>query len=83
VDDASPWTGVTACVGAPGCTKSQIDTRFLATELVGLLGHRSPRLHVVGCERRCGAPATDHLDLVAPASVAAALLQIERRERVR
>jgi precorrin-3B synthase len=64
-DQASTWSMISACVGAPWCGSSRADTRALAAELAG----RSPtlrRTHLSGCERRCGAPAGDHLDLVAP-----------------
>lgn len=73
VDEDSAWAGVTACIGAPGCAKSAIDTQSTAAGLVSRLGTRRPRVHLVGCARRCGAPAETHVDLVAPASVDAAL----------
>jgi precorrin-3B synthase len=85
-DDGSAWSTVTACIGLPGCRRSAIDTRQLATALVERLGTGSPgpepvgRLHLVGCERRCGAPNEPHLDLVAPASVEQALEQITDRD---
>ena len=63
-DDASAWSMISACVGAPWCHQSRADTRMLAAQLAA----RTPlaRTHLSGCERRCGAPAGDHLDLVAP-----------------
>ena len=65
VEDGSPWTMISACVGAPYCASGRIETLSLAARLVqsavGL-----PRTHLSGCERRCGAPNHDHLDLVAP-----------------
>ena len=62
-DAASGWALVSACVGAPYCGRTSIDTRAVATELVrsGI----SDRVHVSGCERRCGAPAVLHRELVA------------------
>ncbi len=67
-DPASPWSAISACVGAPSCRKALINTRAYATALA-----RSeslvPRTHISGCERRCGAPAGDHLDLVAPTTL--------------
>lgn len=64
-DDDSAWTMITACVGAPWCGNGRVDTRRLAAALVRQ-GRDGPRTHVSGCEHRCGAPAGDHLDLVAP-----------------
>jgi precorrin-3B synthase len=62
---ASPWSAISACVGAPSCASSLINTRAYATALAH---SESPlrRTHISGCERRCGAPAGDHRDLVAP-----------------
>ena len=64
-DDTSHWSMITACIGAPGCARSSIDTGALAAALVD---HGAPDrpLHLSGCSRRCGAPNHDHLDLVAP-----------------
>jgi precorrin-3B synthase len=70
-DDDTAWAQLSACVGAPFCGRARIDTTEVAAALVGT-GARLPRTHVSGCERRCGAPAGDHRDLVAP-SVAQAL----------
>ena len=62
-DPASPWSSITACVGSPGCGKAYGSTRAVALQLAagGSVGHR---IHVAGCERRCGAPGGDHDDLV-------------------
>jgi precorrin-3B synthase len=64
-DPTSGWSAISACVGAPSCGKSLIDTRAYATTLAES-GSPLPRTHISGCERRCGAPTVDHLDLVAP-----------------
>jgi precorrin-3B synthase len=64
-DPASPWRAITACVGAPSCQHALINTRAYATALAQS-GLPLRRTHVSGCERRCGAPADAHLDLVAP-----------------
>jgi precorrin-3B synthase len=66
-DESSPWSAISACVGAPSCRKSFIDTRAYATTLAES-GHPLPRTHISGCERRCGAPAGAHHDLVASAA---------------
>jgi precorrin-3B synthase len=65
-DDASPWTLITACVGAPYCGKGRMETLAAARELAGRTD-AGPlrRTHVSGCERRCGAPNTEHVELVA------------------
>jgi precorrin-3B synthase len=65
-DPESPWSAISACVGGPSCQKSLINTRAYATALAQS-GSPLRRTHVSGCERRCGAPNGDHLDLVAPA----------------
>ncbi|WP_038172412.1 hypothetical protein [Tomitella biformata] len=54
----SAWARVTACVGAPGCAKSAGDTRVVARKLAAA-GAPHP-VHVIGCERSCGAPTFDH-----------------------
>ena len=66
---ASPWSAISACVGAPSCASSLINTRAYATALAQS-GSPLPRTHISGCERRCGAPTGDHQDLVAPDAVA-------------
>jgi precorrin-3B synthase len=63
-DPESPWTKITACVGAPGCAKSEMNTREVAVELASKERPPVRRVHVSGCERRCGAPAGDHEELV-------------------
>jgi precorrin-3B synthase len=79
VDDDSVWSQLTACVGAPGCAKSAISTRAMATELAARMATPPSRpVHLSGCPRRCGAPSTAHLDLVAPESTDQALALIER-----
>lgn len=65
VDEEGAWSQLSACVGAPGCARSRIDTAALAAALVAEVPSL-PRAHVSGCERRCGAPTGDHVDLVAP-----------------
>ena len=61
----SPWTMISACVGAPYCASGRIETLALAARLART-AVSLPRIHISGCERRCGAPNHDHLDLVAP-----------------
>ncbi|MFJ7631374.1 precorrin-3B synthase [Streptomyces sp. NPDC097595] len=64
--DRSPWTGVGACIGRPGCAKSLADVRGDAASAlptappVGALP-----VHWSGCERRCGHPRGAWVDVVA------------------
>jgi precorrin-3B synthase len=67
-DAESAWSMISACVGAPWCANSRVDTRALATAIAGW-ATELPRTHLSGCERRCGSPTGDHLDLVAPTLV--------------
>lgn len=64
-EPGSAWSLVGACVGAPWCASGRADTRALAARLVSA-GGPPTRTHLSGCERRCGAPAGPHVDLVAP-----------------
>ena len=64
--DRSPWTGVSACVGRPGCAKSRADVRGDAAAALPV----APRadalpVHWSGCERRCGHPRGEWVDVVA------------------
>ncbi|CCH86114.1 Precorrin-3B synthase [Modestobacter italicus] len=66
-DEASPWLQVTTCAGRPGCAKALADVRADATAAVraGTLPADGARQHWVGCERRCGRPQGDVVDVVA------------------
>ncbi|MFG2432762.1 cobalamin biosynthesis protein CobG [Streptomyces sp. NPDC048590] len=59
----SPWSGVGACVGRPGCAKSLADVRAQAGAAAGRAG-RLP-VYWSGCERRCGHPRGEWIDVVA------------------
>ncbi|GGN06379.1 precorrin-3B synthase [Terrabacter tumescens] len=72
----SPWHRLHACTGLPGCSRSTLDTRALARELAPVLPAGRLPVHVSGCERRCGTPATAYVDLLAPPSLEAALTTI-------
>ena len=65
LDPTSPWRGITACAGAPGCAKAAAATRPVATLLARTSGAGSPDVHVVACGRRCGSPAGDHIEVLA------------------
>ncbi|MCW0212650.1 MAG: precorrin-3B synthase [Pseudonocardia sp.] len=68
VDPGHPALGISACAGSPGCAKSHADVRSDARALIAIgtvsTGNRLTA-HVVGCDRRCGAPHGPHLDVVA------------------
>ncbi len=67
LDPADPWLRVTACTGLPGCAKSLADVRAdAATALAaGALPAGGARQHWAGCERRCGRPRGEVVDVVA------------------
>ncbi|MET7903622.1 precorrin-3B synthase [Streptomyces sp. NPDC005355] len=62
----SPWLGVGACTGRPGCAKSLADVRADAERAVA--GDRRPGslpVYFSGCERRCGHPGGRWVDALA------------------
>ncbi|MDX3227807.1 nitrite reductase [Streptomyces sp. ME19-01-6] len=70
----SPWLGVGACTGRPGCAKSLADVRADAARAVageasggGRPGRPPTALPVYfsGCERRCGHPGGRWVDVLA------------------
>ncbi|MBM9468121.1 precorrin-3B synthase [Nakamurella leprariae] len=70
VDGDWPWSSLTACTGAPGCANALASTVDRARALA--VAGRSPGgdqdglpVHVVGCGRRCGAPAGPHVQWLA------------------
>lgn len=67
LDVTSPWLQVTACAGRPGCAKSLADVRADAATAVATaaLPKGGARQHWAGCERRCGRPQADVVDVVA------------------
>lgn len=67
LDADSPWLRVTACAGRPGCAKSLADVRGDVVRAVtaGTLPADGVRQHWVGCERRCGRPSGEVVDVVA------------------
>ncbi|MFD6528462.1 precorrin-3B synthase [Streptomyces sp. NPDC060184] len=75
----SPWAGVGACVGRPGCAKSLADVRAEAEAALGPAG-RLP-VYWSGCERRCGHPHGEWIDVVAtPAGHRIARVRGESRD---
>jgi precorrin-3B synthase len=67
LDPADPWLRVTACTGLPGCAKSRADVRADAAAALagGTLPAGGARQHWAGCERRCGRPRGEVVDVVA------------------
>ncbi|MFD7440025.1 cobalamin biosynthesis protein CobG [Streptomyces sp. NPDC059909] len=57
----SPWYGVGACTGRPGCAKSLADVRADATPGDG----GGLPVYWSGCERRCGHPHGEYVDVMA------------------
>jgi precorrin-3B synthase len=53
-DESSPWLGVSACTGRPGCEHSAADVRADAARATG--DPSATHRHFVGCERACGSP---------------------------
>ncbi|RDH09260.1 precorrin-3B synthase, partial [Tsukamurella pulmonis] len=58
-DANSPLLRVSACVGDHGCARAQGDSLGYAEELAGDIDE-DERVHVVACERGCGAPPGEH-----------------------
>lgn len=63
VDDDALMAHVVACSGQGACHKSLADVRGEAARLARQTPGRP--LRVFGCERRCGKPAYDHVEVVA------------------
>ncbi|WP_432558675.1 hypothetical protein [Granulicoccus sp. GXG6511] len=64
----SGWAKVSACTGAPGCARAAHSTESVARELVaridaGTLALADP-VHLVACERHCGATAAQRHVLI-------------------
>ncbi|MFD9902976.1 precorrin-3B synthase [Streptomyces sp. NPDC059063] len=66
-DPASPWLRVGACIGRPGCAKSLADVRADAARTLAAVPSAGLPLYWSGCERRCGHPTGDRIDVVAAA----------------
>lgn len=64
-DPASPWVGVTACTGSPGCAKSIADVQSDAARWVATREPGRMPVHWAGCERRCGLPRGQVRQLIA------------------
>nr|WP_240503078.1 precorrin-3B synthase [Streptomyces prasinopilosus] len=64
-DASSPWLRVGACIGRPGCGRSRSDVRADAAGALADADRSSLPLYWSGCERRCGHPRGDRIDVVA------------------
>ncbi|MEU3187136.1 precorrin-3B synthase [Streptomyces sp. NPDC006923] len=60
----SPWYGVGACTGRPGCAKALSDIRSDAAGATRTAPGGLP-VYWSGCARRCGRPEGDRVDVVA------------------
>ena len=81
LDPHSPWRLAMACTGTPGCARSLADVRgdaalaldavdpsagpTLAAGAAGAAGAGLLPVHWSGCERRCGHPAGEWVDVLA------------------
>ena len=61
----STWNGVTACAGQPGCAKALADVRADAWRITPGIPRDGLRVHWSGCERRCGKPSGEFVDVLA------------------
>ncbi|MBS4100682.1 precorrin-3B synthase [Tsukamurella paurometabola] len=62
-DAAAPLLRVSACVGDHGCARAQGDSLTRAAEIAGGIAD-DERVHVVACDRGCGAPSGEHRRVV-------------------
>lgn len=72
----TPWARLSACIGAPSCSKSATPTLHIAHQLTSLLPAAGPRIHLSGCDRLCGHPAQDYLSVVGATDPTDAMTQI-------
>lgn len=64
----SGWAGVSACTGAPGCARAAGPTSSVAARFAHRAVPGAEPVHVVACERRCGAPSGAHLEVMIEAA---------------
>lgn len=63
VNATDPWASISACAGAPSCRRTEADTIGHAQQLAES-GVGEP-VHVVGCDRCCGAPRGSRVEVLA------------------
>lgn len=61
-DPGDPLLRVSACIGAPGCASSSVETRTLARELAANVP-AGQHVHVSGCGKGCAHPLPAHVTL--------------------
>ncbi|WUK15113.1 cobalamin biosynthesis protein CobG [Kitasatospora sp. NBC_00374] len=64
-EPGTPWDRATACTGTPGCARSLADVRADAAPALDAAGRPGLPVHWSGCERRCGHPGGDWVDVLA------------------
>ncbi|WP_457027890.1 cobalamin biosynthesis protein CobG [Kitasatospora sp. P5_F3] len=64
-EPGSAWERATACTGTPGCAKSLADVRADAALALDLAVVPGAPVHWSGCERRCGHPTGEWVDVLA------------------
>lgn len=83
VDPTEPWAHISACIGSGGCDRTTVDTLAMAERLVEAVtageAVLTEDLHISGCQRRCGAPRGEYIDIVEPHHVFVAIDEIEER----
>ena len=83
IDPAEPWAHVTPPPGGMGCVRTEVGTNAIAARLVAAVNNGeallTDDLHISGCERRCGAPRGDYIDIVNPHHVVVTIDEIEER----
>lgn len=60
----SGWEGLSACAGLGACTRARVDVRAAAALRAAARAPDDPPEHWSACERRCGAPAGEHVEVV-------------------
>jgi len=65
LDEASGWTGLTACAGLGCCPQARIDVRGAAARRAAARGPGDPPEHWTACERGCGNPPGQSLTVTA------------------
>jgi precorrin-3B synthase len=65
LDAGSPWVGVTACAGRPGCAHALADVRADAARVAARLTGGGAPVHWAGCGRHCGKPPGEVVEVLA------------------
>jgi precorrin-3B synthase len=65
VAPGTAWSRVTACAGRPGCAKSLTDVQADARAFAATADPLGPAVHWAGCERGCGTPSGDVVQMIA------------------